>query len=65
MEEIKKESLKSGKLEWMCMNIDVYVDMRIYWYSCIDRKGLIQGRGWEWVLGYRYGIIDQKRERSM
>lgn len=28
----------------------------------IDRKGLIQGRGWEWVWGYRYGIIDYKRE---
>lgn len=28
----------------------------------IDRKGLIQGRGWEWVWGYRYRIIDYKRE---
>lgn len=31
----------------------------------IDRKGLIQGRGWEWVGGYRYRIIDYKRERSV
>lgn len=36
MGEVKKESLKSGKwigkLEWICMNIDVYVNMGIYWY---------------------------------
>lgn len=31
----------------------------------IDRKGLIQGRGWEWVWGDRYRIIDYKRERSV